>query len=65
MALEELGARWPESEGKEGRRRAVAGFTLEGEQTTLSAASLCGWVIRREIGGRQDSSESIPVGVGE
>jgi len=43
--------------------RAVAGFTLGGEQTTLRAASLCRWVIRSETGGRHDSTESIPVGV--
>jgi len=43
----------------------VAGFTLGGEQTILSAASLCRWVIRREMGGRQDSTEGMPVGVAE
>jgi len=64
-AREESGARYPESEGKEGWRRAVAGFTLGGEQTTLSAASLCRWVTRRETGGRHDATESIPVGVAE
>jgi len=64
-APEESGARCVESEGREGWRRAVAGLTLGGEQTTLSAASLCRWMIRRETGGRQDSNESIPVGVAE
>jgi len=65
MAREESGARYPQSEGKEGRRRAVAGFTLGGGQTTPSTASLCRWVTRRETGGRHDSTESIPVGVAE
>jgi len=51
MAREESGARYVESEGNEGWRRAVAGFKLGGEQTTLSAASLCQWVIRSETGG--------------
>jgi len=41
MAREESGARCTESEGKVGCRRAVAGFTLGREQTTLSPASLC------------------------
>ena len=50
---------------KEGWRRPVAGFTLGGEQTTLSAASLCWWVTRREMGGRQDSTERIVVGMSE
>jgi len=49
----------------EGWRRAVAGFPLGGEQTTLSSASLCRWVTRRESGGRHDSTASIPVGVAE
>jgi len=65
MAHEESGAQCTETEVKEGKRRAVAGFTLGGEQTTLSATSLCRWVIRRETGGRHDSTESIPVGVTE
>ena len=65
MAREESGARYVESEGNEGWRRAVAGFKLGGEQTILRAASLCRWVIRRETGGRQDSTESIPLGVAE
>jgi len=65
MAREESGARWTESEGNEGWRRAVAGFKLGGEQTTLSAASLCRWAIMREMGGRQEFTESIPVGVAE
>ena len=43
----------------------MVGLTLAGEQTTLSAASLCRWVIKRETGGRQDSTKSIPVGVAE
>ena len=43
----------------------MAGFTLGGEQTILSAVSLCRWVIRREIGGRHDSTDRIPVGVAE
>ena len=64
-AREESGARYAENEGNEGWRRAVAGFTLGGEQTTLSAASHCRWVIRRGTGGRPDSTESIPVGVAE
>jgi len=64
-ALEESGARCTKSEGKEGWRRVVAGFRLGGEQRILSAASLCRWVIRRETGGRQDSTESIRVGVAE
>jgi len=40
MARGESGARYTESEGKKVWRRAVAGFTLGGEQTTLSAAGL-------------------------
>ena len=64
-AREELGAWYPESEGKDGWRWAIAGFTLGGEQTTLSAANLCRWATRRETGGRHDSTESIPVGVAE
>jgi len=55
----------PYRRDRPGCSRAVAGFTLGGEQTTLSAASLCRWLIRRETGGRQDSTESIPVGVAE
>jgi len=46
---------------KAGCRRVHA----RGEQTTLSAPSLCQWVIRRETSGRPDSTESIPVGVAE
>jgi len=65
MARDEAGARWPESERKVGWRRAVAGLTVGGEQTSLIAASLCRWVIRSEIGGRQDSTERIPLGVAE
>ena len=64
-ALEESGAGCTEREGKEGWRRAVAGFTLGGEQTILSAASLYRLVIRGETGGRQDSTESISVSVAE
>jgi len=63
MASEESGARCTERQGNERWRRAVAGFTLRGEQLTLSAASLCLWVIRIETGGRQNSTESIRVGV--
>lgn len=40
-ALEGSRALWGEREGKEGWRHAVAGFTLGGEHTILSAASLC------------------------
>jgi len=65
MAREESGARCTESEGNEGWRRAVAGFKLGGEPTTLSAASLCRWAIMSVTGGRQDSTKSIPVGVAE
>jgi len=65
MARDESGTQWAESEGNEEWRRAVAGFALRGEQTTLSAASLCRWVIRRETRGRHDSTKSIPVGVAE
>ena len=65
MAREQSGARCAESEGNEGWSRAVAGFTLGGEQTTLSPANLCRCLIRRETGGRQDSTDSIPVGVAE
>ena len=64
-ALEESGAWCPDSNGKEGWMRAVAGFPLGGEPMTLSAASLCQSVIRREISGRHDSTESIPVGMAE
>ena len=64
-ALYEWGARWAESEGEVSWSRAVAGLTLSGEQTTLSAAGLWGSETRRGIGGSQDSSESIPVGVAE
>ena len=64
-ALEESPARCEDSDGKATWRRAVAGFTSGGEHTTLSAANLCCWDIKRGIGGRQDSSERIPVGVAE
>jgi len=46
-------------------RRTVAGFNSGGEQTTLSAASLCRWEIRRATCVRQDSTARIPVGVAE
>jgi len=36
-----------------------------GEQTILSTASLCRCMIRRQIGGRHDSTDRIPVGVAE
>jgi len=53
-------------ESREGGVKASGcGFTLGGEQTTLSAASLCRWVTMRETGGRHDSTESIQVGVAE
>jgi len=65
VEAKESGALCPESDGKAGWRRAVAGFTVGGEQTTLRATSLCRCAITRETGGRQDSTESIPVGVAE
>jgi len=43
----------------------VAWFISGGEQTTRSAASLCRCEIRRATGGRQDSTATIRVGVGE
>jgi len=61
-ALDESGTRCPEMEGRERWRRAVGGFTLGGEHTTLSAASLCLWVIRSRTGGRLDSTASMPMG---
>src|SRR5712691_7896073 len=64
-ALEESGARWEENRGNEEWRRAVAGLTSGGEHTTLSAASLWRWDIKRGMGGRQDSTARMPVGVAE
>jgi len=64
-APEELRARWPQREGKEGWRRAVAGFTLGGEHMTLSAARLCRWDFRRGTAGRQDSNARIASSVAE
>jgi len=64
-ALEESPARYWDKEGKETWRRAIAGFTSGGEPTTLSAANIWRWEIRRGIGARQDSTERIPVGVAE
>jgi len=46
-------------------RCAVAGLTLGGEHTTLSTSSLWLLDIRRETGGRPNSTVSIPVGVAE
>jgi len=63
--LEEWCALWGERERKEVWRHADAGFTSGGEHTTLSAASLCRWDIRRGIGGRQDYTARIPIGVAE
>jgi len=64
-ALEESCARWGEREGKDAWWRAVAGLNSGVEQTIRSAASLCGWEIRRVTRGRQDSTARIPVGVAE
>jgi len=64
-ALEESLARCEDRDGKEAWSQAVAGFTSGGEDTTLSAASLCRCDIWRGIGGRQDSTERIHVGVAE
>jgi len=64
-ALEPSAARDEETEGKEACRRAVAGLTLGGEQTVLRAASLCLCETRRGIGGRQDSTARMPMGVDE
>jgi len=49
--LGESCVRWAERKGKEGCRRAVAGFTSGGEHITLRAGSLCGWEIGRGMGG--------------
>jgi len=50
-------------EGKEECSRAVAGLTVGGEQTVRRAASLCLSETRRGMGGRQDSTARMPVGV--
>jgi len=64
-ALKESPARCANRDRKETWRRAVAEFTSGGEHTTLSTTNLCRGDIRRGIGGRQDSTERIPVGVAE
>jgi len=46
-------------------RRAVAALTLGPEQTILRAARLCLCNTRRGIGGRQDSTARMPMGVDE
>ena len=61
--LEPSGARYGETEGKEGCRRAVPGLTPGAEQTVLRAASFCLCNTRRGIGGKKDSMARMPTGV--